>query len=48
MENKTTMNETSKTDKRFGRSGEWGKLNSTYRKAANKKSRRHAKMKIMA
>lgn len=37
------MNETSKSDKRHGRSGEWGKLKPTMRKAANKKSRKAAK-----
>jgi hypothetical protein len=40
------MNDTNKSDKRFGRSGEWGKLSQAYRKAANKKSRRFAKKEL--
>jgi len=40
------MNDTSQADKRYGRSGEWGKLSSAYRKAANKKSRKKAKKEL--
>jgi hypothetical protein len=40
------MNDTSKSDKRYGQSGEWGKLSQAYRKAANKKSRKKAKKEL--
>lgn len=39
-------NDTNKSDKRFGRSGEWGKLQPALRRAANKKSRAAAKKEL--
>lgn len=40
------MNETNKSDKRYGRAGEWGKLSKAYRKGANKRSRAAAKKEL--
>jgi len=40
------VNDTNRTDKRHGRNGEYGKMKGWFRKAANSKSRRDAKVAL--